>query len=377
MVECGMQRAWPRRIVLACVVVVVSTGVAHASRLLRVPGGVSSIGTDPARGMAYLANPGGLFSVSLQHRPRLAEAAPSLGFSAINDIDPRSGLVLSATQTIYGITIGIFDPGSGQVRNPFPGPSTYDGITSAYYNYVGALFVDGNVAVFTSLCGYSYAPSFSYICSDALTTFATDGTKLATVPLDIPDESASDAFAPSCAARSTDGRFLVAADPNRRLVVALRSSDGQRAGIYPSGGQPCPITIAENGPDSATAAIIVGNDASDAGNLPKGSLLRLDLGQPRAVPDFLETRDTVMVGAAADPKHHRVYAVARKLRRKNKQRGTIKHSVLVTVDATRWRVTRTTRLPKRLGVVRSIAITPDGRFLLVGGETGVLVRRAQ
>ena len=136
---------------------------------------------------------------------------------------------------------------------------------------------------------------------------------------------------------------------------------------FPVGADPCPIAVGND------QAVVAGNDTSGPGSA-RGSVVLLDLGHPRSVPQVIRVGRSFVRGVAIDPDHGRAYAVTSRANAQHAPRTSSianKGGRLMTLTLDRWKVQRRTKLSSRLGAVQSVAVTPGGR-ILVGGENGIL-----
>ena len=101
----------------------------------------------------------------------------------------------------------------------------------------------------------------------------------------------------------------------------------------------------------------------------------LDLGHPRSVPQVIRIGQSLVRGVAIDPNRGRAYAVTSPAQARHAGRPSSivnKGGRLMMLTLDPWKVQRRTRLSRRLGAVQSVAVTPGGRMILVGGENGIL-----
>ena len=329
------------RLLLATVAFSLTVGVAHGGRLVQVPGGASSFGIDPTRGVAYVANRGGIFTLDLS-TSRLVAASALGPFDTIGDVDATTGLVAVYTMG-GGPGPGIFDPVTGGVRSLVHGTNPAQ----------GALFAGG--LLYTSIF-----ECLGFTCGPKLEALSFDGQVVSYL-------DSSLILLARCTARSADGSVILIGDTFDRTVLVVSTAGLMATDAFPVGADPCPIDVGND------QAVVAGNDTSGPGSA-RGSVVLLDLGHPRSVPQVIRVGRSFVRGVAIDPDHGRAYAVTSRANAQHAPRTSSianKGGRLMTLTLDRWKVQRRTKLSSRLGAVQSVAVTPGGR-ILVGGENGIL-----
>ena len=332
---------------LALVVVLLPVLCGAAPRLVRVPGGVSSLVVDGQGTFAYLANDTNLEVLDLAARSAIRTYVLASA-NRVDAIDEERGEVLLHTDQ----SATILDLATGSLHEVISGFLPSD--------LRDATFAGGRV--------YLAAAAESAVLS--LLPDGTGRRGIDPFPFDFEFRHAS----PCALAASGDGSTLlfgtVASADLYRVVDVVRTSDDTIIGTIPVGFSACRLFFRD-----ATSAIAVGQ--------PEGarspSVALLDLANS-SVPAVIRVPRSHGFAAAA-------YLASRSLlfflhRGQDFTRSSDKpprlpagDSVrLVAFDLTRQRVRKRWSLRRRVGVGLDLAVTPDGSTLLIASSKGVYLQ---
>jgi WD40 repeat protein len=342
-----------RRATSALVAVLLCATSASAGRFIRVLGGATSFAIDQAAHVAYIGNPGEIFTLDLRTSRFVAVSAVS-GFTAtsvISDFDPATGLLaLFGTNSPAFGDFGTYDPRAGSFTPVSGGGNPSSG---------GAVLVGGLLwAPFTFACFPVTVPFPQQHCAAVVRAFHPAGYPVGFIDLTPAGSGVSVPI--QCMARSPDGRRILVGTFDNTVFV-LDTPTLQTVHTLNVGGATCPMATDND------QAVVADNHTAGLPDFSQVSIVLLDLDNPRVVPPVRDFRGRVVAGVALDSPHHVAYAITSR----SAENGVFDGGTLVTLGVPRLDVRRRQTLPRRLGQLRALAVSPDGHTILVGGEFGV------
>jgi hypothetical protein len=319
---------------------------AGRSKLVPVAGSVFAVVVDRTGQFAYVSNDALLGVFDLGARTLVqTHALPTA--NRVVDVDPTTGRV-----ALFGFDgVETYDPYSGLVD------LVKTGFGSAF---TGAAFAAGRlyVASFNKRVVYSIA--------------LDGGPERSITPYPEGTESNGGVAGPCTVTASADGTTILMGDEFHAAVHTIRTADDTVVASNAVGFAPCTVFFR-----SAASAVAIGAGAETTPGV--GQIALVDLSAASSVPQLIRVPGFKRVSAATYVPGRDVVLLlhgGRDTRNSIEEPSKLARGdrvQLAAVDLTRRRVRRRWSLGRRIGVGWDLAVSPDGRTLVIGSSKGVYV----